>query len=303
MKLSIWPNAQQPWDELLTEVRHAEATGWDAVYVADHFMGDGAGFGPADTPTFESTALVAALAGLTERVELGPLVLGATYRHPAVVANWAATVDHVSGGRLVLGVGAGWQRNEHEQYGIDLPAPGERVDRFEESCRVINALLREPLSTVTGRHYRLTEARCEPAPLRAPLPLLIGGKGDRMLRIVARHADRWNMWGLPEVIAARSAVLERHCEQLDRDPATIERSTQALVLVTDDGTRAREFVERVAPRAAFAGPPDRFAELVGRWAEVGVDEVIVPDFALGTGDGRLERLDALRDAVAVDDLC
>ncbi len=150
---------------------------------------------------------------------------------------------------------------------------------------------------MTGRHHRLTDALCEPAPLRSPLPLLIGGKGDRMLGIVARHADRWNMWGLPEVIAERSAVLHRHCERIDRDPATIERSTQALVLVTDDATRAAEFVRRAAPRAAIAGPAERFAEVATAWRDVGIDEVIVPDATLGTGPSRLERLDALRGAL------
>jgi alkanesulfonate monooxygenase SsuD/methylene tetrahydromethanopterin reductase-like flavin-dependent oxidoreductase (luciferase family) len=297
MRLSLWPNAQQPWPELLEEVRHAEATGWDAVYVADHFMGDGASFGAPDTPNLEAMALVAALGASTERVRVGPLVLGNTYRHPAVVANWAATVDRLTGGRLVLGVGAGWQQNEHDQYGIELPAPGERLDRFEEACRVLHALLREPVADLVGQHYVLSEARCEPKPVQNPLPLLIGGKGNRMLGIVARHADAWNMWGLPELIAARSQVLERHCERIDRDPATIWRSTQALVMVTDDRARADAFRDAVAPRAAYAGPAEGFAELVERWRAVGVDEVVVPDGALGTGSARLERLDALRAAV------
>lgn len=297
MRLSLWPSAQQPWSELRDEVRHAEATGWHAVYVADHFMGDGGGFGAPETPNLEATALVSALATCTERVRLGTLVLGNTYRHPAVVANWAATVDRISGGRLVLGVGAGWQQNEHEQYGIELPAPAERVDRFEEACRVLLALCREPVADVIGQHYVLTDALCEPKPMQNPLPLLIGGKGNRMLGIVARHADHWNMWGLPEVLAERAGVLERHCERIDRDPSTIERSTQALVMLTDDDERARRFVEAVAPRAAYAGPAEGFAALVADWAEVGVDEVIVPDGALGSGDERLARLDQLRAVI------
>lgn len=131
MRFSIWPSLQQPWSDVLEVARHAEATGWDGVYVADHFMGSGGDFGPDTTPTHEATASLAALAAVTERVRLGTLVLGNTYRHPAVVANWAATVDHVSGGRLLLGIGAGWQENEHQQYGIELPPPRERLDRFE----------------------------------------------------------------------------------------------------------------------------------------------------------------------------
>jgi alkanesulfonate monooxygenase SsuD/methylene tetrahydromethanopterin reductase-like flavin-dependent oxidoreductase (luciferase family) len=298
MRLSIWPNLQQPWDEVVAEVHHAEATGWHTAYVADHFMGDGGGFGAPRTPTFEALAAIAALGALTDRIRVGSLVLGNTYRHPAVVANWAATVDHQTGGRLTLGLGAGWQQNEHEQYGIDLPTPGERLDRFEEACRVVLGLLREPTAELLGEHYRLTDALCEPKPVQERLPLLIGGKGNRMMGIVARHADQWNMWGLPEVIAERSDVLQRQCELIDRDPDTIDRSTQALVMVTDDADRAREFVDAVSPRAAVAGPPERFADVVAEWQRVGVDEVIVPDSALGTGQRRAERMDALRDAVA-----
>lgn len=297
MRLSLWPNAQQPWDQLVAEVRHAEDTRWDGVYLADHFMGDGGGFGAPEVPNLESTSALSALGAVTERLRVGPLVLGNTYRHPAVVANWAATLDQVTGGRVVLGIGAGWQQNEHEQYGIPLPRPGARLRRLDEACTVIRSLLSEPRTTFQGRHYELHDALCEPKPVQERLPLLIGGKGDRMLGLVARHADEWNMWGLPDTIAERAAVLDRHCESIGRDPSTIRRSTQALVMVTDDAARARELAERVAPRATVAGPAEHFAEVVERWAEVGVDEVIVPDFVLGSGAARLERLDALLAAV------
>lgn len=299
MRLSIWPLAPQPWEEIVATTLHAERTGWDGVYMADHFMSDGEAFGPAERPTFEALAGLAALGALTDRMRVGPLVLGNTYRHPAVLANWAATLDIVTGGRVVLGLGAGWQRNEHEQYGIELPPPGPRIGRLDEACAVIGSLLSQPTTTFEGDHYRLTDALCEPKPLQSPLPLLIGGKGDRMLGLVARRAQEWNMWGLPELIAARSAVLDRRCEEIDRDPATIHRSTQALVLVTEDPTAATAFVDAVAPRAAIAGPPEHFAEVVEQWAAVGVDEVIVPDVALGNGAQKLEQLDALRAAVPV----
>lgn len=297
MLLSLWPSAQQPWSEIVDEVRHAEATGWHAVYLADHFMGDGGGFGAPEAPNLEATAGLAGLAALTERVRLGPLVLGNTYRHPAVVANWAVTLDHISGGRAVLGVGAGWQINEHEQYGIELPPPGRRLERFDEACAVLRAMLHDPPATVEGHHYVVRDALCSPPPVQARLPLLIGGKGDRMLAVVARHADQWNMWGLPPTLAERASLLAARCEAIGRDPATIHRSTQALVMVTDDDRRARDFVEAVAPRAAFAGTPAQFAELCEQWRSVGIDEVIVPDAALGRGDERLERLDLLRAAV------
>ena len=139
MRFSVWPSPAQPTTDLIEVAQHADRSGWDGVYVSDHFMGDGGGFGAVEAPVLECTALLAYLSSATERVRLGSLVFGTTYRHPAVLANWAATVDRLSGGRLVLGLGAGWQVNEHEQYGIDLPGVGDRVARFEEigraSCR------------------------------------------------------------------------------------------------------------------------------------------------------------------------
>ncbi len=298
MRFSVWLSQQQPWSELVAAARHVDASGWDGVYVADHFMGDGAGFGPVDGANLESTALIAGLAASTARVRLGSLVLGATYRHPAVVANWAATVDHISDGRLVLGVGAGWQVNEHDQYGIELGTPGERIARLDEHCSVVNGLLRQTNTTVDGAHYRVRDAISEPKPVQRPLPLLIGGKGDRMLGVVARHADEWNMWSLPEVQTERAAVLAQRCEEIGRDPAEIRHSTQALVMLTDDAGRAEAFVAEVGGRAAVAGTVAQLAEVVAGWRDAGVDEVIIPDFALGRGSRKLDALDAILTDVA-----
>jgi alkanesulfonate monooxygenase SsuD/methylene tetrahydromethanopterin reductase-like flavin-dependent oxidoreductase (luciferase family) len=215
-----------------------------------------------------------------------------------VLAKWAATVDHLSGGRLVLGLGAGWQENEHEAYGIDLPDPRPRVDRFEEACQVVLGMLRSPSTTFEGSHYVLHDARCEPPPVSAHLPLLIGGKGRRMLGITARYADEWNMWSTPDSLAEHRALLDAACERSGRDPAAIATSTQALVMVTDDEAAASRFVEATAPRPAVAGPPERFAELCAAWIAAGADEVIVPDFTLGVGSRRRDAMDALREAVA-----
>ena len=296
MRFAIWPSSSQPAEDILSVARHADATEWDGIYVSDHFMGDGASFGAPETPTLEATALLAGLSTATQRLRLGTLVLGSTYRHPAVVANWAATVDRLSGGRLVLGLGAGWQENEHSQYGIELPPLPQRVDRFAEVCATTRSLLDDPSTTSSGRWFTLTDALCEPKPHQHHLPLLIGAKGDRMLRLVARFADEWNMWGLPEAIAERGAALDRRCESIGRDPATIARSTQALVMLTEDESTANDFVEAVAPRAAVAGTPSRIAETVAAWQAVGIDELIVPDFVLGSGQRKLDALDALAEA-------
>jgi len=298
MRLSLWTNLAQPFASVVEVARHAEATGWDGVYVADHFMGDGGGFGQVEAPMLEATATLAALATATDRVRLGSLVLSATYRHPAVLAAWASTVDHASEGRLLLGLGAGWQENEHEQYGLVLGSPGERISRFDEYCTAVNGLLRQHTTDLDGSWYQLTKAINEPKPVQTPLPLLIGGKGDRMLGLVARHADEWNHWSAPDTYPERAAALDAACERLDRDPSTIARSTQALVFLTDDRDRAAQFVAGAAPRAAVAGPAEVFAEALATWADHGVDEVIVPDFVLGSGARRTDALDSLHAAVA-----
>ncbi len=298
MRFSIWPNLQQSWADVLAIVRYAEKTGWDGAYVADHFMGDDGGFGAVETPTLEATAALAALATVTSKLRLGSLVFGATYRHPAVLAKWAATLDQISTGRFVLGVGAGWQINEHEQYGIELPLVRERVDRFAETCEVLNALLRTERTTFAGRWFQLDDAVCEPKPVQQPLPLLVGGKGDRMLGIAARYADEWNMWSFPDTIAERGAALDRACEKIGRDPAEISWSTQALVMLTDDAEAARRLVDAVAPRPAVAGTAAQVAEVVAGWRDAGVAEVIVPDFVLGRGHAKLDAMDELIEQVA-----
>lgn len=298
MDLTLWPSVAQSWADLLDVVGHVDAAGWHGVVVEDHFMADGGAFGAADDPRLESMSVLAALAAATSSVRLASLVLSVTFRHPAVVANAAVAIDHISGGRFTLGLGTGWQANEHDQYGFGLGRPGERVARLDEYCIVVRSLLDGGTTTFVGDRYALHDARCEPGPVQPRLPLLIGGKGDRMLRLVARQADAWNLWAMPDAFAERSARLDRECAALGRDPGTIRRSTQALVLVTDDSDRADRFVRAAAPRAAFAGTPAEFARVVADWRAVGVDEVIVPDWNLGIGSRRADALDAIAAAVA-----
>jgi len=297
MRLSLWTSSNQPWSEILSAARHAAATGWDGVWIADHFMGNVPGPMPAEVPTLEAGSLVAALAAAVDRVRIGTLVYGNTYRHPAVLANMAATVDHVSGGRFVLGIGTGWQVNEHDQYGIDLPPTRELVDRFGEAIQVVRSLLREPTTTFAGDHYRLTDALCEPKPVQDPLPILVGAKGDRMLGIAARYADEWNAWGLPDHIAERSAALDRACDAAGRDPSDIARSAQALVMFTEDDAEADRLAATV-PRPLLVGTPERMREVVAGYAERGLDELIVPDFTFGPGARKIEALDRFREQVA-----
>lgn len=298
MRFSLWTNLSQPWSEVVDGVTHVEATGWDGVYVADHFMADAGGPFPADLPMFEATAALSALASMTERVRLAALVFGITYRHPAVLAKWAATTDHISDGRLLLGLGAGWQENEHEQYGIALGPPGQRVDRFAEALHVVRGLLDDDTTTVEGDHYTVRDAIAWPKPVQRHLPILVGATGPRMLGVVARHADEWNMWSLPPDLAERRAVLDQRCQAIGRDPGDIATSTQALFFVLDNNDEAETWIEMVKGRPCVAGTADRIAESVAAWRDAGVDEVIVPDFTLGTGNQRADALDTIIEQVA-----
>jgi F420-dependent oxidoreductase-like protein len=289
MRLSIWPGAGQSFADVLEVSRHAEATGWDGVWFADHFMPN-VDPGEDDTwPVLECGSVVAALAAAVPRVRIGTLVYGMTYRHPAVLANMAATVDRISGGRFVLGVGAGWQVNEHQQYGIELPPIKQRIDRFVEGLRVLEGLLNDARTTVDGTYYQVTDAVCEPKPVR-PLPLLIGAKGEkRMLRVVAEHADEWNCWGRPDLVAHKSAVLDEHCAAVGRDPGAIRRTAQALTVVNGP------LPEGGSP--VIGGSPEKLAEDVAAYAEIGLDELIIPDARLGTGAERLKAMDVIRGIV------
>jgi F420-dependent oxidoreductase-like protein len=290
MRLSIWPGAGQPYSEFLEAAQHAAETGWDGVYVADHFMPN-AGRGRPDDPVLECGSMVAALAAAVPRVRIGSLVYGNTYRHPAVLANMAVMVDHVSGGRFTLGVGAGWQINEHEQYGIPLPPPKQRLDRFVEALEILHGLLRRPTTTVDGDYYQLTDAYCEPKPIQDPLPILIGGSGEqRMLGIVARYADRWNTWGGPEHIAHKSSVLDRFCAQIGRDPKAIARTAQALTVVNAP-------VPAGLPMPVIGGTVEQLADTVAHYRAIGLDELIVPDGLLGKGADRRKAMDTILGVV------
>lgn len=287
MRISIWPGAAQPYADVLEVSRHAAETGWDGVYVADHFMPDAGGLLAPDHPVLECGSLIAALGAAVPRIRVGTLVYGNTYRHPAVLANMAATVDQITQGRFTLGVGAGWQINEHQQYGIELPPVGKLIDRFVEALQVLRGLLRQSRTTLHGEYYTLTGAVCEPKPVQDPLPILIGAKGEkRMLRVVAEYADMWNAWGRPDLIAHKSAVLDRHCADVGRDPREIARTAQALIVV--DGPLPENL-----PVPAIGGSPAKLADEIAEYRAAGLDELIVPDRLLGTGPERFKAMDTV----------
>ncbi len=226
MDISVILDNGRPWPEIRELAQAAEELGAYAVYLCDHFMGHTDDDTVTDEGMLESTTLLAALGPLTSRARLGAMVLGGSYRHPAVVANHITALDHVSGGRAIAGLGAGWQVNEHAAYGIDLMSPKDRSDRFEESVAVVCALLRNDRSTFEGRHFQLHDAPNRPAALQERVPVLVGGGGEkRTIPTAARYADVWHIWGTPESYAAKSAKLDEACAKIGRDPAEVRRAT------------------------------------------------------------------------------
>jgi F420-dependent oxidoreductase-like protein len=287
MRFSIWPSAAQPWDAVRDIAAHCEQTGWDCVYFADHFMPNDAGSAATDGDMLECWSVLAALAVTVPRVRLASLVTSVTYRHPAVLANIAAAVDQISGGRLTLGVGAGWQENEHAAYGLALGTIRERVDRFEEAVQVVRSLLRETRTTFSGRYYQLQDAPCQPAPTQQQLPLLIGGSGERrMLPLAARYADHWNAWTTPDQLAHKVSVLRANCNQVGRDPSEIHVSTQALLYLSTDTKWLDEKRQAASGRAVIVGTPAEVTDIIAQYRDAGADEIIVPDFTLGRAMAR-----------------
>jgi len=275
VKFSLWPRNDRIPAEVLQEARAAEDAGWHGVWFADHYMPNTSDGTPARGDVYECWALLPALAAVTGRVRIGTLVSPTSVHHPALLAKRAATIDRLSGGRMVLGIGAGWQVNEHRAYGIELEPPGQRVNRFAEAIQIVRSLLTEDLTTFHGDCYDLTDAPCDPKPVQARLPLLVGTRSPRMLSITARHADEWNTWATPGEAAVHRAALMAACEAAGRDPATMRTSVNALIDL-DGGPP-------VPGRAVLAGSAGQVADQLGQYAELGFDEFILPDWNLGTG--------------------
>ena len=277
--------------EVLDTARWAEANGFHGVWYADHYMPNTGSEEIQPGEVHECWAMLPALAAVTERVRIGSLVSPTSVHHPAVLANRAASVDHLSNGRLVLGLGAGWQINEHRAYGIELEPPRRRVDRFEEAIRIIRSLLTEERTTFHGSIYTITDAPADPKPVQSPLPILVGTGGPRMMRITARFATEWNTWGTVASSAARRAAFVAACESVQIDPADKWTSAQALVFLTDDDAAAERVRSGEMGARSIAGTADRLVDELGQYAANGFDEFIVPAWNLG--DTAPERRDAL----------
>ncbi|MYL04300.1 MAG: LLM class flavin-dependent oxidoreductase, partial [Acidimicrobiaceae bacterium] len=209
------------------------------------------------------------------------MVTGNTYRHPAVLAKQAASLDHVSGGRLVLGLGAGWQENEHRRYGIEFGTVRDRADMLDEACAVISGLFANERTDFDGVHYRLQGAPLVPKPLQDPLPIMIGGRGERRtVPTMVRWGHEWNGWCTPRDMGHYNALIDRLCEAAGRDPRTIARSAATLLFLCESEAEVARVRAEPTGYPRLIGTPDQLVERVARYAAAGTDELIIPDFNL-----------------------
>jgi F420-dependent oxidoreductase-like protein len=259
-------------DELRDLWTRIEDQGFDWISIWDHFYS--ADFSGHEC--HEAVACHAALACHTSTVRVGSLVYCAGYRHPAVLANAISTIDHLSGGRADLGLGAGWAFNEYQAYGIPFPGAGQRLDLLEESIQAVRGLLRDDVTNLSGEHFTLTDAHCEPKPLQAELPIWVGGSGEkRTLRIAAQYADGWNVpFVAPETVAHKRTVLESHCEAVGRDPGEIRTAVNVGLCQDDDALRAQfgPLAEGVRP-GVLIGSPDQLVQRIGDYLDAGADQL------------------------------
>ncbi|MEE8244247.1 MAG: LLM class F420-dependent oxidoreductase [Pseudomonadales bacterium] len=296
MKFSFWPNPAQKYEEVLELAKHVEQTGWDGFWYADHFMPNAP---DTSTPWPEAWTTLTAVGATVPRIRVGTLVSGNTYRHPAVLAKMVATLDHITGGRAVLGLGSGWQENEHDHYGIPFYTTRERLDRLDEACQIIKSLYTNAKTDFDGRFYQLKDASLEPKPVQHPLPLLIGGGGEkRTLRITAEHANEWNVWGDVAILRQKMEVLDQHCDDVGRDPKEIQRTAVALLFMSEDNAFLEQMRNAELQQPALIGTVEEIREIVEEYEAIGVDELIVPDFTLGEHRKKVETLDRFIKEVA-----
>jgi F420-dependent oxidoreductase-like protein len=280
-----WPGGPaEMGGRLRTIARQAEEAGFDSLWVMDHFRQIPL-MGPPWQDMLESWTTLAHLAACTERIRLGTLVSGITYRNVAHLGKIVATLDVLSGGRAICGLGLAWFADEHRAYGWPFPGPSTRYALLEDALQLLPRLWGPGGKPFTGAVLHVPDTSCYPRPLQARVPILVGGSGERRtLRLVARYADACNLFGEPEVVARKIVVLHRHCADAGRDPTAISVSHLSTVLVGDDAAHVRSLVEQTRPpkvaperhaRAVNAGTVDQHVDRVGRYIAAGVDHVIV----------------------------
>jgi alkanesulfonate monooxygenase SsuD/methylene tetrahydromethanopterin reductase-like flavin-dependent oxidoreductase (luciferase family) len=281
------------WEAVRASAKAMDKGKWDSLWFADHFIPPGADREQEALTAFEGFSAIAAVAGMTKNLRLGHLVVGNTYRNPALVAKMAGTIDHITEGRFTLGIGAAWYKREHETYGWNFPSMKERQDRFEEACELIRSLFRaEDAVDFNGDYYRLDQSRLSPGSYRQPIPILVGGTGEkRTLRTLAKFGDIMNLDGWSgggmslEYYQHKVQVLEQHCEDVGRDPSEIKKTLLMPCYLTEDKSLIERAVKNLGP-GTVAGSRDYIIDRIGEFGEAGVAEIMFG----GIPSGDLERL-------------
>ena len=297
-KFSVWPSPERSWSDVRDLAVYADTNHWYSLWYADHFMPNHEGSATQDGNVYECWSMIAAIAAVTERLRVGSLVSPTTFRHPTILANTAATIDQISRGRLTLGIGAGWQVNEHLAYGVDLLEGKDRVDRFEEAIQIIKSMLTHNRTSFAGQHFSITDAPCQPQPVQTPLPIMVGTGGPRMSKITARFADEWNTWGHVSTATERVATFAQACQKVDRDWNNIHKSVQAMFFLVDDQDTI-EKIRKVAPNdRSIIGSNEYIIDQIGQLIGLGFDEIIFPDFTLGKdAQTRLDSYEKIRTEI------
>jgi F420-dependent oxidoreductase-like protein len=271
------------WQNAVEVAQACDRLGYDSVWAIDHFFG----IPDATQPILEGWTTLTGIAAATKRIRLGHLVLCVSYRHPAVLAKMAATLDHVSGGRFILGLGAGWHQQEYHAYGLPFPPIGRRLKELDEALAIVRRMWTEEPATYFGEHFHIEDAYCRPRPLQSPhLPILVGGTGERvLLRLVAEHADIWNNLGWAHrQVAKKIEVLERHCEAVKRDFDSIEISQQTIAAIGETEAEARRATDAVLAEVPFlsggrdviiAGTPEECIERVKQTVAMGPTTLVM----------------------------
>jgi len=283
------------WPELMAIGQEIDGLGFDELWSNDHFVPQAAAgvgeLGHLDGPVIEGWSILFGWAGLTSRARMGCLVSGAGYRNPGLLVKMATALDHATGGRAALGLGAGWFEREHDAFGFEFPPLGQRLDRMGEAAAICRGLLDGPSVTFDGQWFSAVDARNDPPPLQARLPLAIGGNGEkRTLRIVAEHADIWNAdQGDPEAFRRRSDILDEHCRAVGRDPGSIERTAglpapcirrtrqaavEALTETLQHHAMPHAAALKMASDSPFAGPVDAVVAELRRYRDAGLGAVM-----------------------------
>jgi alkanesulfonate monooxygenase SsuD/methylene tetrahydromethanopterin reductase-like flavin-dependent oxidoreductase (luciferase family) len=284
--INLWSQASD-WPSFLAAGRRAEELGYETLWTWDHVY---AIFGDPHQPIFEGYTALAALAQATERIRLGLFVGANTFRNPGVAVKAVTTIDHISGGRAICGIGGAWFELEHRAFGLDFGSGfGQRLDWLAEAAPAMRAMLDgEPVTSPAGGPYAFDDLRLDPPPLQRHLPIMIGGGGERKtLRIVAEHADMWNVFGTPEQVAHKDGVLRAHCTDVGRDQAAIERTVGCKITIRSTEAEAervrldllernRTPLERVEGDTSFwTGTPEQIAETMIGYVRVGFETFIV----------------------------